>query len=123
MDLVQVRQFGGVSLGVRECLSPWWRSTNGHHHFYHVIVLPLLFLLLLRLLLCLLLLPQVHPTAFSDVPKGFKAPKDGSTAPLILCAEILRGVGGVLLDRYLLTSSSCLLPSLLFMPSLSLCLP
>jgi aspartate oxidase len=37
----------------------------------------------------------VHPTAFSDTPSGFKA---SAGAPLILCAEILRGVGGVILD-------------------------
>ena len=40
-------------------------------------------------------LVQVHPTAFSDTPTGFKA---SAGSPLILCAEILRGVGGVLLD-------------------------
>jgi len=40
---------------------------------------------------------QVHPTGFSDKPKGFK--DDGNpNSPLVLCAEILRGVGSVLLD-------------------------
>lgn len=40
---------------------------------------------------------QVHPTGFSDVPAGFKE-VPGVERPLILCAEILRGVGGVLLE-------------------------
>jgi len=40
---------------------------------------------------------QVHPTGFSDTPAGFK-PSPGGNDPLILCAEILRGVGGVLLE-------------------------
>ena len=40
---------------------------------------------------------QVHPTGFSDVPKGFKDDGDPNN-PLILCAEILRGVGSVLLN-------------------------
>ena len=40
---------------------------------------------------------QVHPTGFSDRPTGFK--DNGSkNSPLILCAEILRGVGSILLD-------------------------
>ena len=42
-------------------------------------------------------LVQVHPTGFSDPPKGFQA-NSGGGEPLILCAEILRGVGGVLLE-------------------------
>jgi len=39
---------------------------------------------------------QVHPTGFSDVPKGFS---DAPGRSLILCAEILRGSGAVLLER------------------------
>ncbi|GMI35642.1 hypothetical protein TrCOL_g4755, partial [Triparma columacea] len=39
---------------------------------------------------------QVHPTGFSDVPTGFS---DTPGRSLILCAEILRGAGSVLLDR------------------------
>jgi len=38
---------------------------------------------------------QVHPTGFSDVPVGFQVTEKRA---LILCAEILRGVGGVLLN-------------------------
>ena len=41
---------------------------------------------------------QVHPTAFSDEPHGFKA-VEGVERSLVLCAEILRGVGSVLLDQ------------------------
>jgi len=40
-------------------------------------------------------LVQVHPTGFSEVQKGFEADAD---SPLILCAEIVRGSGAVLLD-------------------------
>ena len=40
---------------------------------------------------------QVHPTGFSDTPTGFKD-TGNVNSPLTLCAEILRGVGGVLLD-------------------------
>jgi flavocytochrome c len=40
---------------------------------------------------------QVHPTGFSEVPAGFK--DTGGERPLILCAEILRGVGSVLLEK------------------------
>jgi flavocytochrome c len=40
---------------------------------------------------------QVHPTGFSDTPTGFKD-TGNENSPLTLCAEILRGVGGVLLD-------------------------
>eukprot|EP00501_MAST-03F_sp_TOSAG23-6_P002178 GSMAST32.ASY1.ANO1.2278.1 assembled CDS len=36
---------------------------------------------------------QIHPTGFSDHPSGFK--DDGTR---VLCAEILRGVGGILLN-------------------------
>jgi succinate dehydrogenase/fumarate reductase flavoprotein subunit len=39
---------------------------------------------------------QVHPTGFTDVPKGFSDSPDRS---LILCAEILRGAGAVLIER------------------------
>eukprot|EP00941_MAST-03F_sp_MAST-3F-sp1_P006030 g6030.t1 len=37
---------------------------------------------------------QVHPTGFADNPAGFK-----DTGIRILCAEIMRGVGGVLLEQ------------------------
>lgn len=40
---------------------------------------------------------QVHPTGFSDVPAGFKE-VEGEKRSLILCAEIVRGSGGILLD-------------------------
>ena len=40
---------------------------------------------------------QVHPTGFADAPEGFK--DTGARRPLVLCAEILRGVGAVLLDK------------------------
>jgi flavocytochrome c len=40
---------------------------------------------------------QVHPTGFTDVPLGFRE-IPGEKRSLILCAEILRGSGGVLLD-------------------------
>jgi cytochrome b involved in lipid metabolism len=38
----------------------------------------------------------VHPTGFSDTPTGFK---ESAERPLILCAEILRGVGAVVLAK------------------------
>mmetsp|Transcript_8564 Transcript_8564/g.15545 ORF Transcript_8564/g.15545 Transcript_8564/m.15545 type:complete len:879 (-) Transcript_8564:91-2727(-) len=41
---------------------------------------------------------QVHPTGFSDVPKGFEV-VDEASRTLILCAEVVRGAGAVLLDR------------------------
>ena len=41
---------------------------------------------------------QVHPTGFSDVPKGFEM-VDEASRTLILCAEVVRGAGAVLLDR------------------------
>eukprot|EP00949_MAST-11_sp_MAST-11-sp1_P005326 g5326.t1 len=40
---------------------------------------------------------QVHPTGFSDQPKGFKQTAAWGRSN-VLCAEIMRGVGGVLLD-------------------------
>lgn len=43
---------------------------------------------------------QVHPTGFSDVPKGFEKPKNEEERTLILCAEVVRGAGAVLLDKY-----------------------
>ena len=43
-------------------------------------------------------LVQVHPTGFSDVPAGFKE-VEGAERSLILCAEIIRGAGSVILDR------------------------
>ena len=39
---------------------------------------------------------QVHPTGFSDVPKGFV--DEGKSRSLILCAEIVRGAGAVLIS-------------------------
>ena len=42
-------------------------------------------------------LVQVHPTGFSDAPKGFA--DKGKDRSLVLCAEIVRGAGGVILDR------------------------
>ncbi len=41
---------------------------------------------------------QVHPTGFSDVPKGFM--DEGSDRSLILCAEIVRGAGAVLIEKH-----------------------
>ena len=41
---------------------------------------------------------QVHPTGFSDTPTGFKDDGTNPNSPLVLCAEILRGVGSVLLN-------------------------
>ena len=40
---------------------------------------------------------QVHPTGFADAPSGFK--DTGADRPLVLCAEILRGVGAVVLNK------------------------
>ena len=40
---------------------------------------------------------QVHPTGFSDVPKGFV--DEGESRSLILCAEIVRGAGAVLIEK------------------------
>jgi len=41
---------------------------------------------------------QVHPTGFSDVPKGFEV-VDEASRTLILCAEVIRGAGAILLDK------------------------
>jgi flavocytochrome c len=41
---------------------------------------------------------QVHPTGFSDAPTGFKEDPNNPNSPLVLAAEILRGVGSVLLN-------------------------
>jgi succinate dehydrogenase/fumarate reductase flavoprotein subunit len=41
---------------------------------------------------------QVHPTGFADKPIGFKDDGKNPNSPLILCAEILRGVGSVILN-------------------------
>ena len=42
---------------------------------------------------------QVHPTGFVDEPTGFKQVSKEKRS-LILCAEIVRGAGGVLLDMH-----------------------
>jgi succinate dehydrogenase/fumarate reductase flavoprotein subunit len=40
---------------------------------------------------------QVHPTGFTEVPLGFQ--DTGAERPLILCAEIVRGAGSVVLEK------------------------